>query len=62
MPTQCNEALTTFHVGFTEYPKILPDTLPKIPKLRIRSATNNIISVVDRILANRLSSEITATA
>ncbi|CAD7078651.1 unnamed protein product [Hermetia illucens] len=56
-----NEALTAFQVAFTEYAEILPDARPKIPKLKFTSATTNIIAAVDRILADRLASEITAT-
>ncbi|CAD7079165.1 unnamed protein product [Hermetia illucens] len=56
-----NEALTAFQVAFTEYAEILPDARPRIPKLKFTSATTNIIAAVDRILADRLASEITAT-
>lgn len=45
-------------ITFAEYAEILPDTRPKILKLKFTSATNNIIVSVDKILDNHLTSEV----
>lgn len=43
----------------TEYSQILPETKPKILKLKFPLVTNKIFTVVHRILGDRLASEVT---